>query len=386
MTRPKPKKNQILELRCVRGSGGGPEKTIYLTAKKIDAARFQTHIVYIRAEDDPNFNLMRQNYLEAEKEGIKYQELFERHSFDLSLVSWLVDYCFRKQIDIVHSHEYKTDVLCWLIRRRIPVKWIATYHLDYADSFKLRLYQKLDYWVLRKADWLFTVSESLLKILSRQKIPPFLLENLPNGIDSDYFNPKKVASNLRKELGIFSEQILIGVVGRLTPQKNIPLLLRAIQTLIVQGKQVALVLVGDGPATDEVKKTVEQMEIKKWVHFLGFVSDVRSIYKDLDLFVSSSNQEGMPNSILEAMAMGVPVVATDVGGNAELIENGKEGFLTPAGSLDGLAQSMIKLIEEPLLRKKIAEAARRKIENNFSFEKRVKRLEQVYEQIAQRER
>ncbi len=385
MTRPKPKKIQILELRCVRGSGGGPEKTIYLTAKKIDSKRFQTHIVYIRAQDDLQFNLMRQNYLQKEDENIKYQELFEKHSFDRSLVHWLVDYCFRKQIDILHSHEYKTDVLAWLVRRRLPVQWVATYHLDYANSFKMRLYRKLDYWVLRKADSIFTVSASLLKILTQKKIPISIMENLPNGIDSEYFDPKAVSSDLKKELGIPSDHVLIGSVGRLAPQKNISLLLRAIQTLIVQGKKVSLILVGDGPSKKEAEEAVEEMEIKRWVHFLGFVSDVRPIYKALDLFVSSSDQEGMPNSILEAMAMAVPVVATKVGGNSEIIENEKEGFLSPAGSLEALIEIMIKLIEGPELRRKIGEAGRKKVEKNFSFIQRVKRLEEIYEKIVQRE-
>ncbi len=378
------KKINILELRCVRGSGGGPEKTIFLTALKIDPTRFQTHIVYIRDEDDQGFNLMRQQYFESDNPNVFYKELYEKGSFDFSLVSWLKDYCFKKKIDIIHSHEYKTDVLAKLVYRNYPIAWLATYHLHYADSLKLKLYQYLDMRALKTANKVLTVSESLFNLLKKKKIPLSRLENMPNGIDTTYFDPQKTESTLQEELGVSKEKTLIGYVGRLSEQKNLPLLLKAFQRLIVQGKEVELVLVGEGELKEQIDQLIDKMELRKWVHLVGFVDDIRMIYKGLDLMVLSSNEEGMPNSILEAMAMEVPVVSTNVGGVNELIQSKENGLICPSKNLEALIASMVQLIDHPGLRNEYGKKSRNTIIEKFSFDKRVKRLEEVYKELYEK--
>lgn len=377
-------KINILEMRCVRGSGGGPEKTIFLTAKKIDSGKFQTHIVYIRAEEDTGFNLMRQQYLNTSSPNWSYKEVFEQHSFDWGLIKWAMSYCYKNNIDIIHSHEYKTDVICRMIKKRYPIDWVATYHLDYADSLKLKIYRKLDLWSLKKADKVFTVSRSLLNLLKQAKVPEKKLEYLPNGIDADYFNPEIVESHIKEEMNLEPETALIGFVGRLSAQKNIPLLLRAIQGLIVQGKKLRLLIVGEGPLKNQVQHLIQEMELENWVHLLGFVEDLREVYKSLDMLVLSSNNEGMPNSILEAMAMNVPVVSTAVSGIEELIENEKEGLIVPCGNSDALTEAMLKLINDPDLRQRMALAGREKVKDKFAFQNRVHRLEEVYKELNER--
>lgn len=375
---------QILELRCVKGSGGGPEKTIFLSAQKMDPARFKTHILYIREEDDPQFNMMRRQYFEKKSPSVVYREVFEKHRFDTGLITFIADYCFRNSIDLIHSHEYKTDVLARLVCRRIDVKWLASYHLDFADSFKLKLYRKLDYWALKKADKIIAVSRHLKEILKKRKISEGKIDVLPNGIDPGYFSSGPALPSLRETLKIPQNRKCIGFVGRFTPQKNLEMLITAFQNLIVLGQEVDLLLAGDGPEKEKLEALVERMEMEKFVHFTGFTQDVRPLYKVMDLFALSSNEEGMPNSILEAMAMEVPVVATRTGGIPEMIEPGKEGMLVPKGSADEMVKSMVKLLQDSNLQKDMGKRGRERVLKDFSFDARVKCLEKTYEELCQK--
>jgi glycosyltransferase involved in cell wall biosynthesis len=370
---------RILELRCVRGSGGGPEKTIFLTAKKINPDRFQTDIIYIRAKTDPEFNLMRKHFLDPK---VSYHEVVEHHPFDFSLVSEILRFCQANKIDLIHSHEYKTDVLAALVRRKWQGKWISTFHSECQGSLKLWFYQMLGYRALKKCDLVFAVSQELRGSLFKHGVSSAKIELLVNGIDTEAFKRNSSEMSFREKRQIPPSRTVIGFVGRLSKEKNIPLLLRVFKQLLDEGFNVETVLAGEGPEKEKLLSLVRQLEIHPRVHFLGFREDTREIYMNLDIFAQSSENEGMSNSILEAMAMELPVVATAVGGIPELIKHGQEGFLCQPGNEIGFCESLKLLASDPEKRKEMGRKGREKVLRHFSFQDRVRRLENFYERLV----
>lgn len=373
---------KILELRTVSGTGGGPEKTIFLTAQKMNPKRFETHICYSRNRNDPEFNWMKG--VHHLRKGIFYGEYVEKHPFDLGLLRHLLAYCRDQGIDVIHTHEYKTDVIAAWLKPRVPAKWVSTFHSANAGNLKLKFYQALAYRALKKADRVMTVSPHQKELLLEKGIPSAILTVLPNGVDTEMFAPTGNEENLRAEWGIPGDAVVLGFVGRLSKEKNIPLLLEAFSQVVQEHKKLFLILAGEGPERKNVEKLISELGLQEKARLVGFLENTVPFYSSIDLFVQSSDTEGMPNTVLEAMAMGLPVVATEVGGVGELIQNNEEGFLVPAGDAGRLAQSMIKLIESPTLREEMGKEGRAKVVQQFSFDARVKKLEELYEKLCQK--
>jgi len=144
------------------------------------------------------------------------------------------------------------------------------------------------------------------------------------------------------------------------------------------------VLVGDGregALLDNLQKQAMELGIAERVHFLGYRAQLLPIYASFDVFMLSSRREGICNSLLEAMAMGLPVVTTDAGGTRELVLDGQTGFIVPQRDVDRLAHAIIKLINDPTLRERMAHASRERVEGQFSFRRRLQRIEALYASV-----
>ncbi len=164
-------------------------------------------------------------------------------------------------------------------------------------------------------------------------------------------------------------------------EKNLPLLIRVLKKICENHSNVYLLIAGDGPEKSALVSQMEKLELSKKVRFMGFVKDTRVLYANADIVVQTSDTEAMPNSILEAMAMSKPVIATAVGGVPELICSGRDGILCGAGKEDEFYQALVELILNPGRREQMGKAAREKMINQFSFEKRVKKLEVIYQEL-----
>jgi len=194
------------------------------------------------------------------------------------------------------------------------------------------------------------------------------------GVELERFH--SVNSSLRKELGIGEEEVVATCVAEFTPTKNHAFLLSAWEKVAKRCAHAHLILVGDGELWEETKRRVEQESLPR-VHFLGKRKDVPAILSVSDIVVLVSRREGLPRALLEGMAAGKPLVATDVRGNRDLVENGVNGFLVPLGDTGALAQALGQLIESKELRKKMGEASRRKVEA-YSLERVLQEMEEIY--------
>jgi glycosyltransferase involved in cell wall biosynthesis len=183
---------------------------------------------------------------------------------------------------------------------------------------------------------------------------------------------------LRTELGVSDDTTLIGIVARLVPVKNISLFLKAAASVAEQNPNVCFVIVGDGECRAELEVQVQALELTKYVRFLGYRRDLPRIYADLDIVTLTSLNEGLPVSLIEAMASGCVTVSTRVGGVPDLIEEGKTGFLVPSENCSALAAVLTDLLANREQWASIGEAARSFATRRFHIDRLVADIERLY--------
>jgi len=370
---------RVLELRSVRGTGGGPEKTIILSAAMADVSRVHVTVCYIRDQRDGVFAIGER----AAKAGVDYVEVRERHSFDVSVWHKLRALIAERQIDIIHAHEYKTDLLALLLARATGARALATVHGWTGHSSRERwLYYPADKRVLARLPRLIAVSTDIANELIRHGADPARVTTILNAIDHRQFrrNPA-MEQPARAALGVAPHHVVIGAVGRLEPQKRFDLLLDAFAELRRANANVRLVIAGDGSLSQALHDQRRRLNLEDSVILPGHVTDVTAMHHAFDLFAQSSDYEGTPNAVLEAMAMETPIVATEAGGTAELVHDGAHGRIIPIGRADALLAAMQSALADPAATRTMADQARRRVEGELSFETRVRRVERIYEEM-----
>lgn len=371
---------RVLELRSVRGTGGGPEKTILQGAAAADPSRFAVTVCYLREPRDPLFGIGAW----AKQLGIDYLEIPERHPLDTGVINALRRLVREREIDIVHAHEYKTDGLAWMLARTEKVIPLATVHGWTGHSRRERwLYYPLDKWILARFPRLIAVSGEIRRELLRRGVRPERVTTILNGIDPEAFRRDRSRSPaVRDSLGFATGDIVLGTVGRLEPQKRFDRLLSVFAGLKKSRPHLRLVLVGEGSARGDLEALRQKLGIEKDCHILGHRADVADLHNAFDLFVQSSDYEGTPNVVLEAMALQTPVVATDVGGTGELISDGEHGLLVSPGDAERLSQAIARALDDSAATARRAAAARARIEGPLSFRTRMQAVEAIYEELA----
>ena len=177
---------------------------------------------------------------------------------------------------------------------------------------------------------------------------------------------------------------VLGYVGRIMPEKDLETWLRAAAVVGQRYPEAQFVLVGEGrdaSTLSQLQRLATDLGIGARVHFPGYRAQLLPVYAAFDLFVLTSRREGLPNSVLEAMAMGLPVVTTDVAGTKELVVHGQTGFVLPQGDVQGLAQAMLSLVDNTQLRQCLGRAGRQRVEQEFSFTGRLQRIEALYARL-----
>ena len=371
---------RVLELRSVRGTGGGPEKTILLGAARADAARYAVTVCYIRDARDDVFGITRR----AEDMGIDYVEIRERHSLDPAIWPALRRLVRERQIDIVHAHEYKSDVLAWALARAEAIVPLSTAHGWTGHSWRERaFYYPCDKRVLARYPRVVAVSEEIRTELLRHGASAERVTTILNGIDHRRFRRHAArAADARARLGGTASNIVVGAVGRLEPQKRFDIFLRSIRALRDTGLPVHAVIAGDGSQRQMLETLIAELGLGSCCRLTGHSSDVESLYHGFDLYVQSSDYEGTPNTVLEAMAFEAPVVATDVGGTREIAHDERHALIVQPGDPQALASAIRLAIEQPAETRRRAEAARRRVETDLSFDNRMRRLEAIYDELA----
>lgn len=367
-------------MRSVRGTGGGPEKTIMLGAARSDPAMFDITVCYIRDRRDGVYRLNER----ATQLGIQYVEVDERHSLDFRVWPQLRALVKERQIDIVHAHEHKTDLLALLLARRTGVIPLATAHAWTGQSAKERhLYYPADKKLLARFPRVIAVSSEIKDELVRHGASAERVTVILNSIDPTVF--RRMADGreaVRQELGYAPDEIVIGTVGRLERQKRFDLLLESMANLRRKHPKLRLAIVGDGSLRADLSTLISKLDLGAVCRLLGHRDDIVRLHHAFDLFVQSSEYEGTPNSVLEAMAMETPIVATDVGGTRELALPDVHAKIVPNHDAPALEAAITDVVTDTAGAKRRAAAARQRVETELSFEARTRRLEGIYEELV----
>ena len=262
-------------------------------------------------------------------------------------------------IHLVHSHSVKADAMNRLATYPTGVKRVSTVHGRHATNRKLHLLGALNRPTLRLFDHVVAGSPRSLEQLRTSGFAFDQTTLVDNGLDLPPAPAGFSAEAARAELGAGPDDVLLVRACRLVPQKGLDLLLRAVARQVVQGQPIRLALVGDGPQREALGRLVSRLGLTERVTFTGYREDAVDLIRAADLMVISSRDDSLPRSLLEAMALGVPVIATNVGGGIRrLIQSGQSGWLVRRDDLDALSLALTDALRQPDLRAQYAEAAK----------------------------
>jgi sugar transferase (PEP-CTERM/EpsH1 system associated) len=272
--------------------------------------------------------------------------------------------------DVLHTHNPQAHLHgAWAAKlARVPVVIHTRHGQDRVDRPALAVLSRVaTAWTAR----FVAVSEASAG-MSRELegVPPSKLLVIHNGIDLERFPARGTAPAASRSRAV--------TVGRLDPVKDHASMLRAVRIVGDRIPDFRLDIVGDGPCRTELEELRTALGLNDRVRFLGYHADVAPFLSGADLFVLSSVSEGISIALLEAMASGLPAVATDVGGNREVILDGRTGHLTPAGSAEALADAIVRIASDPDAMERMGRASRRRVEEEFNLRQVVTRYEELY--------
>ena len=316
---------------------------------------------------------------EAISRGLTVLNIEERSAFDMRVVKRIFDIVDEHNIDIIHTHDFRSNlfgIVCGKIKRR-PV--ITTVHGWIANDMKGKIYTIIDKLLLRLFDRIITVSERTSGLVRKAWVPNRKVHVISNALIGGMFVPDKADTRFRNEIGVSADTKLIANIGRLSPEKGQYEFLQSACEIVKSNKNVKFILIGIGPDKEMLDAYVKENKLEGFVIFCGYRDDMTVIFNSLDLIVQSSYTEGMPNVILEAQFMKVPVIATDVGGTAEIIKHLRTGILLEPGSVFELTKEIKKYLEKSDEYIRMADDGRELVEDKFEHGNRVKKLIKVYE-------
>lgn len=383
---------RVMDFRGTYKGGGGPDKTILNSAAQHDRRRVDVLVAYLKQPDDEEFQITRM----AEERGVNFVALVDHSLLDWQCLLKLRRLIRRHAIRVLHTHDDKTLLYGVLLRLMHPnLRLMHTCHLytdygrnhfDRASAWYKFLLRKLSMVVLMRCHHkpILAVSEDTRQRLIHSGFRPKQVITMPNGIDIGYWRREGAEPILRREFGLQDGQMLVGTVTRIAFQKDLPTFFEVAARVVRQRPGTIFVIVGDGYGNElrEAQAQIEARGLGEVIRLTGHRTDLLNIYSSFDLFLMTSREEGMPNTVLEAMALELPVISTRVAGVPELIEEGQCGLLAPIGDADALADAVLSLLDNSQRRQQFGRAARARIEEKFDFAKRVASLETYYSHFA----
>jgi glycosyltransferase involved in cell wall biosynthesis len=284
----------------------------------------------------------------------------------------------RENFDLVHAHIYASIAAAAIATLGMDVPLVITEHTE--ASWQRRRARWVSRWIYSRVERIIAVSTSIRRrLIERDDVHPDLITIVPNAMTStsEPLADASLPTELRK-------RPLVGVVARLQPEKGVEYFLRAAARVAAKFPEAHFVVAGDGPLRQELVALSEDLGLRERVHFLGFRSDASKLMESLDGLVVPSLTEGSPLVTLEAMAAGVPVVASAVGGIPDQIRHDREGLLVPPGDAAAISDALLTLLRDPARASRLGEAARRRAASRFSHDTMVRRIEDVYRDVLGR--
>jgi glycosyltransferase involved in cell wall biosynthesis len=317
---------------------------------------------------------------EARRRNLNLSLLKQRFTLDPHVVIQARRVIREHDINLVQTHGYKANTLGFFLKALCRLPWIGFAHGFIEVSRKLRLYNRIDRLVLRRADMVVTVAESMKALLIRSGIAARKIRVVHNAVDSNEATAPDSRNEIRQRYGLTPSHKVIGVIGRLSPEKGQMVFLRAMEKTVRSIPGVKALIVGDGPDRAVLEAFCREKGLNEYVLFLGYQERIAAFYQVMDLLVLPSLSEGLPNTLLEAMTFGVAVLATRVGGVPEVVQDGN-GMMVPPNDPEALAGQMVELLGHDALRHAMGAKGKHSLYPRFAPHTRVRRIVGLYEEL-----
>lgn len=349
---------------------GGVEKLAVTIATHLERTKFRPAICALDG-DGVLSEVLTQH-------GVPYHVLW-RQGIEAGVLARLYR-CFRQEKpSIVHTHQFAQLLFALLPAKLYGAKIVHTEHEYYIyrkDARARRLFKQL----VRFCSALTVVGPEVARYyVDELGVSPRRIHVIASGIDLSQFSVP--AGAIRTQLGLASDNVVFGIVGRLEPEKDHRTLLQAFRALIDRRQQVHLLVVGDGSLRGELESCSRALGLERHVTFLGARTDIPQVLSTFDVFVLSSINEGVPLSVIEAMGAGKPVIATDVGGLRLLVKPSVNGSLVPPNDPAALETAMRDMAANPALRQEMGKRSRQIASDAFSVSTMINRYQDLYESV-----
>jgi glycosyltransferase involved in cell wall biosynthesis len=356
-------------------SPGGAERVVVHIVTKLNRHRYEAVVVSLSGRLECDLDRL------LEQAGVEVQYLGKPLGFDYRMYSRLHRALRDCRPDVVHTH---IQVLRYALPSMLLLKQASLVHT--VHNLAEREIEPRARWIHR-----YAFNHGVVPVAVAQEVA-LSLERLyginrcrviSNGIPTDsYASPQTPRSEWRARGGFRDSDVLFVCVARFSPQKNHAVLLKAFAQGPASDPNAHLILAGDGVLREQLQEQAKNLGLVRQIHFLGLRTDIPDVLGAMDVFALSSDWEGNPLSVMEAMASGLPIVSTAVGGVPNLLEDGKEGFIVPPGDVEGLAKSMAFLLRTPQARQSLGMAAARRARKNFDVSTMVQAYEDLYENLV----
>ncbi len=353
---------------------GGAEVGLLTTLRHINRERFQCTVLCMEKKGPIG--------VEIEKLGIKVIYLNSAPRLFNIILVWKVFCILRKlEIDILHTSLFYANFFGRVasLTRKIPI----TITEERSMYYEKKIYHVwIDRLLARFTDKIIVCSMSVLNFTMKQeKIPFEKFYLIYNGVDEDRFSISSSKSELRRRYGFSADQFIIGTVGSIIPKKGHKFLIEAARNFCPQMPDCKVLIVGEGSSKKDLEDLVQKENLTDFFVFMGARKDIPELMKLMDVFVLSSLQEGFPRVLVEAMYMGLPVIASSVSGVPELVLDGETGFLVPPGNSKSICEKVLILNSDNDLRNKMGTKARERIQERFLSKHYLNKLEALYDDL-----
>ncbi len=369
----------VLHVRVVCGSGGGPDKTILRSAKALNTSRYRVAAAYLHPPADPGIERLKEI---ASQHDCPFFALPDHGPADPRVVTRLLEVCRSQDVKLWHAHDYKSEVLGLLLRQRHPMKLVTTLHGFTGETWRTRLYAKVADHAIRRYDHALAVSPELVEHARRLGLTSEQVTPLPNAIEAHEYASSPSRSAARAQLKIDPAASVIGVIARLSIEKGIDRAIDLLPALRKLNPKAQLHVIGSGPQEATLQRQAQSVGVADQVVWHGWQTDVRPYLASMNALLLPSRTEGLPNVLLEAMVMRVPVAATPVGGVPELLDHGKCGRLL-GRHVEDWPWAVASLLRPGSHLAALTDAAHRRVTRHHSFAARMQRVAEVYDRLTQ---
>jgi len=377
---------RVLEVITAFGNEA-PAQSAAVLAKYLDRSKFDVTAVSLRSPSGPSITVD-----DLERAGVPHVSMQMGDFLDLAGVMRLAQFIRHRRPDVVHSHAFRADLWCGLAARlaRVPLI-VSTIRNHDRQVLRMeypflvgRLAAAASWFATTLADTVVAVSDGVAEYLVREHgVPPSKIHVIHNGFDFERLNSGRTnRAALRAELGWQDDDVVMGTLAVLKPRKGLRYLIQAAHSVLATHPRARFFVAGEGPQRAALEAEVLRLGIQGRFQLLGQRDDPLALLEAADIFVLPSQYEGLPRSLLEAMAVGNAVVVTDIGGNREVVRHEVSGLIAPPRDAARLGHAISRLVASPELRRACGAAARLTVREQFDARRTAAAHETVYVHFA----